>query len=556
MEMEIDPSNEAPRSLRFMLNFKSSFGRAFSNRAFTGAAIFVLFLYLLEEFIFGFPLFRLYQITMIFRPPGERLAIIVSGIASFLFCFGFAWVALASPRPLQIVFALLISLSSLIQFGFWKAVGRFMSTVDLQIAKSTPFSTWQGAGAIYFDRRFVLPILGFIVCLALFGGGVKEWRLSLVKSGALLAALLLLGLWHALSAHTLDSGPSVSSFHQTIARFTFEEMMPSDREAVALLSPETPRNNIVLVIDESIRGDHMSINGYPRATTPFLDSLAGENILRNWGLAVAGATCSHPSNSLILTGVRPGVDEFDLIKKYPTVFQYAKAMGYKTMYIDAQTNSFWNGLTEDDVLYLDQWIKVRDLGDDIQSDFRAAEFIFETVSGGTGYFVVLNKRGVHFLYEGSYPAEAEIWTPVPGEYTRQPDLVVNPYDNGVRYNVNTFFERLLPDLHILDSTTILYTSDHGQTLFEGGVSWLHCNYKSAEATVPLIMFGRDLPVVDAEDYSASHSNILPTLLDLLGVPQEQRLHSYAPSLFSATIDNEASHIFLNGALHPVEFAKP
>ena len=67
-----------------------------------------------------------------------------------------------------------------------------------------------------------------------------------------------------------------------------------------------PKNNIVLVIDESIRGDHLSVNGYKRETTPFLDALSQEDSFYNWGLAVAGATCSHPSNSLILTGVRQG----------------------------------------------------------------------------------------------------------------------------------------------------------------------------------------------------------------------------------------------------------
>lgn len=540
-----------------MLNFKRLFRRVFSNRVFTGAALFVAFLYLLEEFLFGFPLFRLYQITMIFRPLDEKLAVIVSGIASFLLCFAFAWAALGSPRALQGFYALLFSLSSLIQFGFWKAVGRFMSTVDLKIAASTPFSTWQGAGAIYYDPRFIVPVLVFIACLAVFGGGGKAWKPGLVRSGLFLAFILLLGVSHALAAKELDQGPSVSSFHQTIARFIFEEMIPSNRDAVELITTERPQNNIVLVIDESIRGDHLSVNGYVRETTPFLDMLATqEDVLQNAGLAVAGATCSHPSNSLILTGVRPGVDDFDLIERYPTVFQYAKAMGYQTIYMDAQTNSFWNGLTEDDLPFLDRWFKVKDLGEDIQSDFRAADIIFETVSGSLGNFIVLNKHGVHFLYEGSYPEEAARWGPVPGEYTSQPELVVNPYDNGIRYNVNTFFERLLPDLDVLDTTTILYTSDHGQTLFDGGVSWLHCNYTPAEATVPLLLFGRDLPVVQAQDFSASHSSILPTLLDLMGVPDGHRIHTYAPSLFSGMTESDSPRYFLNGVLQPVEFPRP
>ena len=62
------------------MNFKPSFGKVFSNRAFTGAAIFVIFLYLLEEFVFGFPLLQVYQITLIFRPPDEKLAMAAAAI--------------------------------------------------------------------------------------------------------------------------------------------------------------------------------------------------------------------------------------------------------------------------------------------------------------------------------------------------------------------------------------------------------------------------------------------------------------------------------------------
>src|SRR5574339_998571 len=135
-------------------------------------------------------------------------------------------------------------------------------------------------------------------------------------------------------------------------------MLPSKRESVPYQPSGKPSNNIVLIIDESIRGDHLSINGYTRETTPFLSLLeASEDSFYNWGLAAAGATCSYPSNTLILTGVRPGTYEFDRTVRYPTVFQYARAMGYETYYMDAQTSSLWNGLTDQDISFVDRWLK-------------------------------------------------------------------------------------------------------------------------------------------------------------------------------------------------------
>jgi len=316
------------------------------------------------------------------------------------------------------------------------------------------------------------------------------------------------------------------------------------------------KKNIVLIVDESIRGDHLGINGYERDTTPFLSRLAATTRdVHNFGLAVAGGTCSHTSNALILTGVRPGRDPYDMIARYPTVFQYAKAMGYKTHYFDVEAGVLWNGLTPRDLPYLDSWIRADEFGENYDSDFSAADRVTEIISKGGGNFIVLNKRGVHFLYRFDYPPEKAVWLPIPDDRAGDPVLISNPYDNAILYNVNTFFERLLANPEILENTTILYTSDHGQTLFANGANWLHCKNSREEVVVPMILIGRNLPLVD-ETYHASHSNILPTILDLMGVPSDQRMHPYAPSLFSVTGDTVTDRFYFDGSLQLYDFPDP
>jgi glucan phosphoethanolaminetransferase (alkaline phosphatase superfamily) len=365
---------------------------------------------------------------------------------------------------------------------------------------------------------------------------------------------VLLSYAYTFTDKSLSLGTSFPSFYQTTTRYLLESLSPVTRETVRDLSQSAPQNNVVLVVDESIRGDHLDINGYSRQTTPFLSHLsATEPGFHNFGLAIAGATCSYPSNALLLTGVRPGIDDFEKVKNYPTLFQYAKAKGYRTIYIDAQTNSIWNGLTDHDIQFIDSWVKASDLNDSIQSDQIAADRIREMVATSTGNFVVINKRGVHFLYESSYPKETAIWLPLPTNYAVHPDLVRNSYDNGIRYNLNTFFGKLLSNPQILENTVILYTSDHGQTLFEDGTNWLHCNYTPQEARVPLILIGRNIPPVK-DGYVASHSNILPTLLDLMNVPREARVHDYAPSLFTATPEMNSDHFFFDGALRLIRLS--
>jgi len=442
-----------------------------------------------------------------------------------------------------------------VEYGFLRAVNRFMAMPDLQIASATPLATWRGAGVLYFNWWFIVPVTGFALLLYTLGEN-RSLRYNLAIFTGFFLCSTMLGLSHTFSKSTWSLGSSFSSFYQTIAQFAVENLFPAEREALTFQQPDLPQKNIILVIDESIRGDHLSINGYERETTPVLEKLARlEGILHNWGLAVAGATCSYPSNALILTGVRPGRDAFIDTEKYPTVFQYAKAMGYVTHYMDIQTNSLWNGLTDEDIVYIDNWHKAIDFGENDSSDFRSADLIAKIVSSGTGNFIVLNKRGVHFLYEDTYPDDSTVWAPIPSDYMREPELVKNPYDNGIRYNVNTFFERLLKNPSILENTTILYTSDHGQTLFENHVSWLHCNFTQQEATVPLIILGMNLPKVDTS-FPASHENILPTILDLMNIPPAQWAHPYAPSLFDATRDLYPDRFFLNGSLERVDFPDP
>jgi glucan phosphoethanolaminetransferase (alkaline phosphatase superfamily) len=274
----------------------------------------------------------------------------------------------------------------------------------------------------------------------------------------------------------------------------------------------------------------------------------------SWGRASSGATCSPLSNGLLLTGIIPSADAPDEIHQAPTVFQYAVAAGYKAYYIDTQANYLWNGLSPDDLKSV-EWINVDRLGRTCEADLNAAQIIHDIVTRSTGNFIVLNKRGVHFMYEDSYPPSAAIWGPLPPqkEYRSYPALVTNPYDNGVHYTVDNFFRILLPDTNTYRNTWYIYTSDHAQTLFEDGMTWSHCNNSIKEATVPLIMIG-DFKARPDTSYPASHSNILPTILDLMDFPESQILRPLNVSLL-ASVHPQSQRFFVDGALRvtPYDF---
>ncbi|MEM7031639.1 MAG: sulfatase-like hydrolase/transferase [Chloroflexota bacterium] len=367
-------------------------------------------------------------------------------------------------------------------------------------------------------------------------------------------------------------------FFRTLHNASFSNLEVAERQRIAFESDTLPTNNLVLIIDESIRSDHLSINGYARPTTPYLHTISDKGYLYNWGTAVAGGSCSMISNPLLITGIpvtenaRLFADEYSvlsiklrrlkqqsesappLVDLTPTLFDYAKAMGYRTHYLDTQTRYLWNGLGLRDLDFIDHWLTIDDFGDDVDSDFRAADYIYQTVKSSNGNFILLNKRGVHFRYDESFPADQMIWSPPPPkwDYREYPEFGINVYDSGIRYNVNTFFQRMLPDFETLENTIFIYTSDHGQTLFEDGLQWPHCGATNKEAMVPLLLIGDVEQTLDTQ-FPASHSNIFSSFLDLMAVPEAVRAYPYAPSLLTARADSRADRLFLTGVFSIINF---
>lgn len=389
---------------------------------------------------------------------------------------------------------------------------------------------WLDAAAIFFDPFAFVPILFYLLLL--------WWTRQSNQHGFQSFALLWLFIVSAnLAVYYVGQKdtPALSfqSFFKTITSAALTESITYVRETISYESDVLPHNNIVLIIDESVRGDRLSINGYHRQTSPYLEWLDERGLVHNWGTAVAAATCSMMSNAVILTGVSSLPEDESRLPEYATFFQYAKAMGYQTHYFDAQTKYLWTGLRVDDLQYVDHWINVTTLGIDHEADFRAADEIHRLIHQSSGNFIVLNKKGVHFHYNDMYPLEEAVWTPIPARKVYDdPVMVSNTYDNAVLYNVDNFFRRLIPDLQAIEQAIFLYTADHGQTLIENGEYWSHCGETRNEALVPLLLIG-PLELSPNTMYRASHYNIFPTLLDLMGVPLEARVRHYPLSLLEA-----------------------
>jgi glucan phosphoethanolaminetransferase (alkaline phosphatase superfamily) len=162
-------------------------------------------------------------------------------------------------------------------------------------------------------------------------------------------------------------------------------------------------------------------------------------------------------------------------------------------------------------------------------DDRVADRIIQELKRPEPTLMFVEKIGLHSPYQRSLPQDPK-YVPGPGTVPHQDlDPVratnVRDYSVGVWWLVDRFFQRLLPAIN-RPGVLLIYTSDHGQALYDGGYDGTHCsgpNATKGEGMVPLLVFAGDEParkafqVAAAHSFNkAAHSDIFPTLLRAMG----------------------------------------
>jgi lipid A ethanolaminephosphotransferase len=280
---------------------------------------------------------------------------------------------------------------------------------------------------------------------------------------------------------------------------------------------------IVLLVDESIAWGHLSISGYGRDTTPFLRSIRDRYL--DLGPALSSFNCSMASNYVLHADVRP--DELPDIRGRrtlgkPNIFAWAQRAGYRTMYATAQSaEALTNGMTRYDTKFIDR-LHMHQLEDD-QGDFALIPVIRRFLDENELAFVFVVKSGAHFPWARRKYRDLE-YEPVPPDgqvYERAWKAeFINAYDNLVRWNVDRFAEALMPTL-LERGVMLVYTSDHGQNLFDHPVrNATHCTFTGEippeQGLVPLLVAGVPQAVAAGGAGFYSHFHITPSIRYAMG----------------------------------------
>lgn len=347
------------------------------------------------------------------------------------------------------------------------------------------------------------------------------------------------------------------------------------REPVTL-ARNTPAvdHDIVLIIDESISGNYLDINAPFGVHSNLKQAPPGVDIF-NYGYAASIANCSADTNvTLRYGGTR--TDYMRINSTLPSIWQYAKKAGLRTVYIDAQrtAGNLQNLMTDTEKKDIDEFVQfgqtsVRD------RDMAAAAKLIELLNDDKPELILINKVGAHFPVHDKYPDAFMAYRPTlpRGQFTEvadtgertgfngQPDdwvLYRNAYKNTLLWNVGEFFARVFAQAN-LNNALLIYTSDHGQDLHERGNPGLntHCGGDPVEeeGLVPLVVIqGSALKTVDwsaqlaANKDRSSHYNIFPTLLQLMGYDLAGIESVYGKPLSVPTLDEFTFNYRFNARL--------
>ncbi len=304
------------------------------------------------------------------------------------------------------------------------------------------------------------------------------------------------------------------------ARLRLDE--PRTRAAYPRDIPFDRRNVIVIIID-SLRADHLPAYGYFRPTTPFLTKLQGSGHLQT--IEFATSTCAESNCGIIST-----LSSKHLRRQIPESFKINDLLsdqGYPTYFI-LSGNHDWRNLEElygtGQTVYFDGRQSTRFGRSDDRVIFEGLERVPDHEGPAFFFFHLMS---VHLVgtkqdtYRVYHPSDVKNdWNALfGGEYDTE--AVVNNYDNGVT-QADAIIEELFTTLDrkgYLKDSLVVITSDHGEGLGEstrtgyGHVTSLYQEF----IRIPLLIYDPK-PGTYANTEFATQVDIAPTILDRLGLP--------------------------------------
>lgn len=355
-------------------------------------------------------------------------------------------------------------------------------------------------------------------------------------------------------------------------------------------SPVVTQPNIILVVVDSLRADHVSAYGYGRQTTPYLDAWVAAEGAR-FADTTTTAAWTSPANAAMSTGIRstrlglrwetPGTV---LPADVYTLAEHLHNAGYYTAGFVHSVIGTSLGFAQGFDLYRSSWPTDPGRWDKVpaqQINEGVTSWLDETwipLQSQQPLFLLLYYFDPHTWYEPPSPYNTLYDATYTGTLTsevfqhgkdvlsgqivpspRDTEHLIALYDGEITYWDIQFGQLMqhLQSAHILDHALIVTTADHGEMFNEHG-KWLHRTSLYEEVLrVPLLMCYTGVITPGLVISTPVHNmDLMPTILDLVGEPLPPDLDavSLQPLLSGGTLPPRDLYAELNGITDPTHSA--
>jgi arylsulfatase A-like enzyme len=309
--------------------------------------------------------------------------------------------------------------------------------------------------------------------------------------------------------------------------------------------------NVVLIVVDTLRADHMTFGGYNRPTAPFLSRIATEGVV--FEKAYSGASWTAPSMASMFTSVYPdhhgvitGLNVFSKSHEHtdeptgePTLEGYSldggdstemklnriptdletlpevmKAAGYRTFGVadNPNVNAMMGFARGFDHFAGGSYRGAPEVNRDV------LQWSDEIKYGESPFFLYVHYMDPHKPYNKRGRDFLQTRTPYKDGHAENAEA----YDSEIRY-VDTHIQRLFLQLELTEDTLVIFTSDHGEEFGDHGNSGHGAHLYQELIHVPLMMaaWGSSrTPLLHGGsiDSVTSTLDILPTIRELLDLP--------------------------------------
>ncbi len=288
-----------------------------------------------------------------------------------------------------------------------------------------------------------------------------------------------------------------------------------------------PPPNVLIYLIDTLRRDHLHCYGYDRRTSPHLDALAQEGVL--FTNLMPQSSWTKPSVASLFTSTYPNVhgaqDRPDVMREgLPDMAAAFARHGYETHGFITNPNilPLW-GFGDGFFRYVDVESSDRVNADDAKVVDKAVAAL--DAAAGRPWFFYVHTMGPHEPYDP--PGGSPFMAPSYEEHGifRERRKEIDLYDGEIRYSDEQFgrFVAALKAHNLYENTLIVVLSDHGEEFWEhGGESHGKTLYEEVLAVPLIIKLPGGAHAGTRREALVELLDIGPTLLDLLGLPREER----------------------------------